>query len=171
NPSISSDGRYVAFDSAASNLVSGDTNGATDVFVHDRLTGATTRVSTDSNAAQGDGASSKPSISADGRYVVFLSAADNLVSGDTNGATDVFMHDLVTGVTTRVSTDSSGAQGNGSSSNASISSDGRYVAFASAASNLVPSDTNGVPDIFVRDTQAGVTTRVSVDSSGVQGNV
>jgi len=170
NPSISSDGRYVAFHSY-SNLVAGDTNGVLDIFIHDTQTGTTARVSVDSNGTQGDGDSFYPSISADGRYVAFVSAATNLVAGDTNGMMDIFLHDTQTGTTARVSVDSEGAEGNGSSNfNPSISSDGRYVAFESAATNLVPGDTNGVEDIFIHDTQTGTTTRVSVDSNGTQGD-
>src|SRR5262249_45043093 len=108
----SADGRYVAFESFAGNLVPGDTNGKADVFVRDRLTGSIERVSVSSSGVQGNGASGLPSISADGRYVVFESDADNLVPGDTNAATDVFVRDRVLGTTTRVSVSSSGAQGN-----------------------------------------------------------
>jgi LPXTG-site transpeptidase (sortase) family protein len=167
---ISADGRYVAFSSAASNLVSGDTNGFRDIFVHDRQTGATTRVSVASDGTQGNNSSHIPSISADGLYVAFESDASNLVSGDTNGTRDIFVHDRQTGVTTRVSVASSGTQANGGSYNAAISADGRYVAFESVASNLVSGDTNGARDVFVHDRQTGTTTRVSVASSGTQGN-
>ena len=169
-PRISADGRYVAFSSMASNLVTGDTNGDTDVFVHDRSTGDTTRVSVDSSATQGNDHSHEPSISADGRYVAFSSMASNLVTGDTNGATDIFVHDRTTGTTTRVSVDSSATQGNDHSYEPSISADGRYVAFWSDASNLVTGDTNGLKDVFVHDRSTGTTTRVSVDSGGNQGN-
>jgi Tol biopolymer transport system component len=169
-PSISADGRYVAFQSYASNLVPGDTNGVLDVFVHDRLTGQTTRVSVASDGTQGNGDSGCPSISADGRYVAFASLASNLVPGDTNGTWDVFVHDRLTGQTTRVSVASDGAQGNSGSWCPSISADGRYVAFQSYASNLVPGDTNGVLDVFVHDRLTGQTTRVSVASDGAQGN-
>jgi Tol biopolymer transport system component len=169
-PSISADGRYVAFMSYASNLVPGDTNGVMDVFVHDRLTGQTTRVSVASDGTQGNGDSVSPSISADGRYVAFMSYAYNLVPGDTNGKADVFVHDRLTGQTTRVSVASDGTQGNDGSGGASISANGRYVAFVSGASNLVPGDTNGVDDVFVHDRLTGQTTRVSVASDGTQGN-
>src|SRR5690606_11863360 len=130
-PSISADGRFVAFQSVATNLVPGDTNGNNDVFVHDRQTGVTQRVSVASDGAQGNGISTTASISADGRFVAFQSAASNLVPGDTNGATDVFVHDRQTGVTERVSVASDGAQGNANTSEASLSADGRYVAFQS----------------------------------------
>ncbi|MEE9119683.1 MAG: hypothetical protein V3U56_00160 [Syntrophobacteria bacterium] len=172
-PSISGDGRYVAFESFATNLVGvgNDTNGFFDVFVHDRQTGATTRVSVDSAGAEGIGGdSSSCSISADGRYVAFVSDATNLVANDTNGSTDVFVHDRQTGTTTRVSVDSAGAEGNGISNFPSISSDGRYVALESDADNLVADDNNGSADVFVHDLQTGATTRVSKDSAGVEGN-
>jgi hypothetical protein len=170
SPSISTDGRYVAFDSTATNLVSGDTNGHEDVFVHDRQTGQTSRVSIASDGTQGNGHSGWPSISADGRYVAFLSRAGNLVSGDTNGWYDVFVHDRQTVTTSRVSVASSGTQGNGSSTNPSISADGRYVTFDSIATNLVNGDTNGAGDVFIHDQQTDVTSRVSLASDGLQGN-
>jgi PKD repeat protein len=169
-PSISADGRYVAFCSSASNLVSGDTNYRDDVFVHDRQTGQTTRVSVASDGTQGNDASRYSSISADGRYVAFDSWASNLVSGDTNGEDDVFVHDRQTGQTARVSVASDGSQGNDDSWDPSISADGRYVAFYSSASNMVSGDTNGVDDVFVHNRQTGQTTRVSVASDGSQGN-
>ena len=168
--SISADGRYVAFRSTSSNLVAGDANGTADIFVHDTVTSETTRVSVDSTGAEGDGFSSRPSISADGRYVAFQSLATNLVAGDTNGSDDIFVHDTVTSETTRVSVDSTGAEGNDESFSPSISVDGRYVAFHSVATNLVAGDTNGTADIFVHDTVTGTTTRVSVDSTGAEGD-
>ena len=169
-PSISSDGRYVAFQSTADNLVANDTNGTDDVFVHDRQTGETTRVSVDSNGVEGNNAGNFPCISPDGGYVTFSSAADNLVANDTNGTFDVFVHDRQTGETTRVSVDSFGIEGNGNSNLPIISSDGRYIAFMSIADNLVANDTNAEEDIFVHDRQTGETTRVSVDSNGVEAN-
>ena len=169
--SISADGRYVAFDSFASNLVPGDTNGIGDVFVHDRQTGATQRVSVSSSGTQAAGLNSAgASISADGRLVAFASGASNLVSGDSNNARDIFVHDRQTGATTRVSVSSSGVQANARSGEFFLSPDGRYVAFDCDATNLVPGDTNSLQDIFVRDRQTGATTRVSVSSSGVQAN-
>jgi Tol biopolymer transport system component len=170
SPSISADGRYVAFSSLASNLVPGDTNGKQDIFVHDRLTGQTTRVSVASDGTQGNGDSDFASISADGRYVAFSSLASNLVAGDTNGTWDVFVHDRLTGQTTRVSVASDGTQGNEDSIGVEISADGRYVAFTSLASNLVAGDTNGTWDVFVHDRLTGQTTRVSVASDGTEGN-
>jgi len=169
-PSISADGRYVAFESGASNLVSGDTNVSRDVFVHDRQTGETERVSVASDGTQGDGSSHNASINADGRYVAFESWASNLVSIDTNVSWDVFVHDRQTGETERVSVASDGTQGNDYSYTPSISADGRYVAFNSNADNLVSGDTNSVYDVFVHDRQTGETERVSVASDGTQGN-
>ena len=167
---ISGDGRFVAFRSQATNLVAGDTNATGDIFVHDRQTGATTRVSVDSAGNEGNGGSSSPAISGDGRFVAFQSAATNLVAGDTNAIKDIFVHDRQTGATTRVSVDSAGAQANDNSFRPAISDDGRFVAFRSDATNLVAGDTNGVRDVFVHDRQTGATERVSVDSAGAQGN-
>ena len=169
-PSISADGRYVAFQSSADNLVTGDTNGVMDVFVHDRQTGTTTRVNLDSAGNEGNALSYAASISADGRYVAFESNADNLVAGDTNGVADIFVRDRQTGTTTRASLDSANNEGNNTSSGASISGDGRYVVFHSYATNLVTGDTNNVPDVFVRDRQTGTTTRISLDSADIGGN-
>lgn len=163
---ISADGRYVVFNSSATNLVAGDTNGVSDVFVHDRNTGATTRVSVDSNAAQANAASFGGDISDDGRYVAFISGANNLVAGDTNNQYDAFVHDRNTGATTRVSVDSNGGEANSYPNNVSISGNGRYVVFASYATNLVANDMNGDSDVFVHDRNTGATTRVSVDSNG-----
>jgi len=169
-PSISADGRYVAFRSLASNLVAGDTNGCADVFVRDRVSGTTERVSVGPGGAQSDGSlgSSRPSISADGRFVAFVSDATNLVAGDTNAATDVFVRDRQLGTTERASVDSGGAQALERSECPAISGDGRYVAFQSSAPNLVAGDTNGTPDVFVHDRLFGTTERVSVSSGGGQ---
>ena len=169
-PSISADGRYVAFYSYASNLVRGDTNRRSDIFVHDRRTGTTSRVSVRSNGSQADGLNSGPSLSGDGRYVAFYSIASNLVRGDTNDKWDAFVHDRQTGKTTRVSVRSNGDQANGETLSAAISASGRYVAFHSRASNLVRDDTNNVIDEFVHDRRTGKTTRVSVDSNESQAN-
>jgi Tol biopolymer transport system component len=160
----------VAFRSFADNLVSGDGNGMWDVFVRDRQSGTTERVSVDSAGLQGDNHSGKGVISADGRYVAFHSSASSLVAGDSNGVNDVFVRDRQLGLTERVSVGSGAVQGNDHSRNAYISGDGRYVAHASSASNLVSGDSNGLPDIFVYDRQTGLTERVSVDSGGTQGN-
>lgn len=167
-PTISADGRFVAFDSRASTLVTGDTNNTWDVFVRDRQTGTTTRVSVATGGAQANGSSTNASISDDGRFVAFGSLASNLIAGDSNGTSDVFVRDRQTGTTELVSVGSAGAQGNGASSNPSISSDGRYVAFSSDATNLVGADTNGVRDVFVRDRLLGTTERVNVGSQGTE---
>jgi Tol biopolymer transport system component len=170
-PTVSADGRYVAFWSDADNLVPGDTNSNSDAFVRDTLAGTTVMVSVATNGAQGDGQSSYPSISADGRYVTFDSGASNLVSGDSNGLRDVFARDTVAGTTKRVSVATDGTQANKSSTFGSISADGQYVTFYSEATNLVPGDTNGKGDNFVRDTKAGgATRRISIGTSGIQGN-
>src|SRR5207247_1588614 len=156
--------RFLAFASDATSLVPGDTNGNTDVFVHDRQTGTTERVSVDSAGHEGNGYSQQPAISADGRFVAFTSDATNLVPGDTNGVTDVFVHDRQTGTTERVSVDSAGNQGDRRSGNSlsrpAISAGGRFVAFASDATTLVPGDTNGDVDVFVHDRETGTTERV-----------
>ncbi len=169
-PSISADGNYVAFSSWAPTLVSGDTNGKHDIFVHDRQTGETTRVSVSSGGVQGNEDSALPSISADGRYVSFISAASNLVSNDNNAKNDVFVHDRLTGETSIVSVSSGGNQGNGNSFFPSTSPDGRYVVFYSDASNLVSEDTNGRRDVFVHELYTGETARVSLSSEGIQGD-
>lgn len=168
-PSVSHDGRFVAFSSLASNLVSGDSNDVADVFVHDRLTRQTTRVSVGLGGVQGNGRSLWPSISADGRYVAFYSEATNLVSADTNGAGDVFVHDRSTGQTSRVSEATGARQAGGAAPDfPSISADGTYVAFWSHAANLVAGDTNNVADVFLHDRVTRETTRVSADSFGRQ---
>jgi Tol biopolymer transport system component len=149
--SISADGRFVAFVSDAQNLVPGAPSGGEKVYVHDRLTGITERVSVDSVGNLGDRPSSRPWISSDGRFVAFFSLATNLVPGDTNGAGDVFVYDRQTRTTERMSVDSFANQGDGDSFNLSISADGRFVAFDSVAINLVSQDTNGLSDVFVHD--------------------
>ncbi len=169
SPNFTADGRYVAFNSFSTNLVAGDTNGTSDVFVHDRQTGNTSRVSVSSNGDQGNATSSLGTISADGRYVVFGSAATNLVAGDTNGLHDIFVHDRQTGNTSRVSVSSNGEQGDSNSYLPIMSANGRYVAFNSVATNLVAGDTNGWLDIFVHDRHTGTTERVDVSSSGEPG--
>lgn len=170
NPAISDDGRFVAFTSAASNLVPGDANDLEDVFVHDRDTGATNRVSVASDGSQSDGRSDFPAVSADGRFVTFSSDATNLVEGDTNDELDVFVHDRASGETRRISVADDGSQANGPSSYPEITGDGRFVVFPSDASNLVAGDTNGSTDVFVHDLQQESTVRVSVASGHVQAN-
>jgi VCBS repeat-containing protein len=169
-PSISGDGRYVTFNSNASNLVAGDTNDTFDVFVYDRQLDTTERVSVSSDGTQGNNYSYYPSISGNGRYVTFGSNASNLVPGDTNNSSDVFVYDRQLDTTERVSVSSDGTQGDSDFFDSSISGDGRYVTFASNASNLVAGDTNDTFDVFVHDRQLDTTERVSVSSDGTQGN-
>ena len=169
SPATNADGRFVAFGSSASNLVPGDTNASGDVFVHDRLTGETTRVSVGPGGVQGDATSLGASISADGRFVAFISDASNLVAGGSSGR-QAFVHDRLTGTNELISVSNDGIPGTGFATGAAVSGDGRLVAFGSFASNLVPGDTNGAIDIFVRDRIAGTTDRVSVRTDGGEGN-
>jgi Tol biopolymer transport system component len=174
SPSISADGRFVAFESLANNLVGNLSrfSSSYNVFVYDRLTQTTVLASTDTSKQQsgGNGDSADPVMSPDGRYVVFTSTASDLVPNDTNQVADIFMYNLQSGTITRLSVDSNGNQANGASdlgfAKSAISGDGRYVVFQSNASNLVPQDTNNALDVFVRDTVANTTTRVSVNSNG-----
>ncbi len=145
---LSADGNLVAFVSVADNLVAGDANAEQDIFVHDRSTQITTRVNVASNGGESNHLSLYPALSASGRFVVFSSDASNLVAGDTNGVRDIFVHDRSNGQTTRASVNSGGAEGNDESDLPTISADGRFVAFASHASNLVPGDTNDRARIF-----------------------
>jgi len=189
DPSISKNGRFVVYTSNATNLVAVDANNRADIFVYDRLTAQNVLVSVDNNGAQADGDSTLASISATGRYVVFTSAATNLVAGavDNNSATDVFLHDRDvnnSGVfdtpgnisTTRVSVSSAGAQGNGASNTPifpvlGISDDGKIVVYETLATNFDPyGDTNGVTDVYVYNTVAKTTSRMSVSGSGAEAN-
>ncbi len=179
---VANDGTvYVAFGSYASNLVEGDTNNTTDVFVKNMSTGITSRVSTDSSGKEGDNssASSSPALKVanDGTvYVAFASFASNLVADDTNESTDVFLKNMLTGATTRVSTDSNGNQtdkdfgfGGNSEPSMAIAGDGTVlVAFHSYSGKLVAGDTNGFKDIFVKNMTTGSTIRASTDSNGNQ---
>lgn len=209
-PVISADDRFIAFSSFASNLVPGDTNGESDVFVKNLLTGATERISVASDGSPGDGGSFAPSISRDGRFVAFVSMAANFFVGDVAATWDIFVrdrlsgqtehiasggnfndgpsisgdgryvgypssgqimvHDRQTGQSSIASTSTEGVTGNGPSDYPSLSADGGYIAFTSAATNLVVGDSNGVRDLFLRHLSSGTTTRVSVASSGAQGN-
>jgi Tol biopolymer transport system component len=170
NASVSAGGRYVAFWSTAANLVRGDTNGMSDVFVRDVRAGTTTRVSVSGTGAQATSGSSYPGISADGRYVAFVSHASNLVRGDTNAVEDAFVRDRRRGTTTRISVSTGRAQADGYSYQTKINTSGRYVVFGSAATNLVPGDTNAEQDVFVHDLRTGRTTRESVTARGAQAN-
>lgn len=167
---LSADGRFVAFFSDASNLVPGDTNGVRDVFVYDQQTDTIERVSVATDGTEGNGLSSGPTLSADGRYVVFSSSADNLVASDTNGVSDTFVYDRQLHTIERISVATDGTQGDGKSSLGSLSADGRYVAFSSSAGNLVPGDTNGETDIFVYDRQTHSIECVTRTPDGTQGN-
>ena len=172
--SISSDGRYIAYSSEANNLVAGDTNGTFDVFVYDTWLATTTRASVVDQTANtnGNARSDQPFISGDARYVAFRSAANNLVSGDTLPYDDIFIRDLLTNRTYRVSVGAGGVQALGHSYTPTLSADGRYVAFASTATNLVAGDGNGVGDVFVSDWASGLAPiRVSVqDGTGAEAN-
>ncbi len=152
NPAISANGRYVTYDSQASNLVPGDTNGCDDIFVYDRKTDTTERISVASDGTQANSFSFGPAISANGRYITYSSEASNLVPSDTNDTTDAFLYDRKTGATERISVASDGTQANGFSFTSDISANGRYVTYHGEASNLVPGDTNGTQDIFVVST-------------------
>lgn len=163
---VSGNGRYVAFVSQASSLVPGDRNGTSDVFVRDLRASRTTRVSVSSGGAEGDGPSHIPSISHDGRLVAFPSSATNLVGGDRNGLQDVFVRDRTSRRTRRVSIGSDGNEANGLSLAPLLSGDGSVVVYTSEASNLVPADRNGVPDVFVTEVKGRRTSRVSVGVSG-----
>lgn len=164
-PVPSQDGRYVAFVSASPNLVPGDTNATNDVFVRDRLTGQTTRVSVSSSGSQANANSLAADLSADGRFVVFTSAASNLVLGDTNNAPDVFCHDRLTATTTRVGVGTGGVQVAAGCDTGTISADGRYVAFASGDNQIVPGDNCVQADVFCHDRQTGVTALVSISNT------
>ena len=163
-PSISADGRYVAFRSYATNLVNSDANGKTDIFLADTSLHTVSRVSVTSSGGEANGDSSFPALSGDGTVVAFQSAARNLIGSnqDGNGVVDVFTHSMTTGNTKRVSVTNSGAEANGRSEAAALSSDGQVVAFASLATNLIgQGDTNGFQDVFVRNRSAGTTVRAS----------
>jgi Tol biopolymer transport system component len=161
---LSANARYLAFQAYTTKVVNGRNTSIHEIFVHDRQTDETKRVSVDSNGNQADKGGSNPTISADGRYVAFESYATNLVDEDTNGIRDIFVHDRQTGETKRVSVDSNGNQGNDYSSYPTLSADGRYVAFISQANNLVSNDINELSDIFIHDIQTNKTELVNVYS-------
>ncbi len=177
-PSISGDGRYVAFNSIAGNLAGSDTNAKYDVYVRDMQSGTTTRQSVDAAGAQANNGSLSPSISADGRWVSFSSTATNLVSGQDGGIEDIYLKDIATGAITRVSNATGGGQANGASADSSISGDGRFVTYWSEATNIVSGDTNtcakytpSCADIFVWDRLTGTSKLVSVSSAGAPGDL
>ena len=162
--------RHVVFASEATNLVAADTNAVQDVFVHDLRSGETVRLSEATDGTQADGTSRLPWISANGRVVAFSSEAANLVADDTNGVADIFLRDLRTGVTTRASLGHDGSQGDGDSLLPRLSANGRYLAFVSEATGLVPVDGNGLRDAFVRDLKTGAIEMVSVATDGTVSN-
>lgn len=167
---ISADGRYVVFESAATNLVPNDNNGHDDIFLRDRLLGTTVRINVGAGGVEANQTSANPTISRDGRYIAYESAATNLASTATNGSYHVFRYDTLAGTTVHVSRSTAGTQGNASSTDAAISNDGRFIAFKSLATNLVTGDTNARSDIFRRDVTSNITIRVSVRNAGGQGN-
>src|SRR5215469_5539991 len=165
SPIVSPDGRFVLFASTADNLTS---NGnvslnppSVNVYLRDRLNGTTTLVSVNVAGTGGNGNSFPTALSTNGQFALFESAASDLVADDTNNANDVFLRDVVGGATYLVSVATNGACGNDVSRGSTLSPDGRFVAFTSAASNLTPDDTNGIPNVFVRDMQSGTTTLAS----------
>lgn len=171
-PQVSSDGRYVVFASGATDLVDSDTNGKIDIFLRDRTAGTTTRVSIAADGTQSDADAVAPVISADGAQILFSSAATTLSSLDENSSSQLYLYKLASGELSIVSlrNNQSTVTGNGSSAAASISSDGRYVVFESAATDLITSDTNGVADCFLRDLTAATTTRINVATDGTVAN-
>ena len=169
-PVLSPDGTKAAFATDATNLFPGDTNGHRDIVIKDLATGVVTQVSVNAAGVEGDGDSNAPVFSPDGTKVAFVSTATNLVAGDTNGAMDVFVKDLVTGVVTRVSTGNAGEQGNGDSYKPIFSADGTKLLFTSLASNFSSRDGNGASDVFVKDLVTGGLTLVSVDATGASAN-
>ena len=167
---LAKNGCLISVMSDATNLVPDDTNGLRDVFVIDTKRDETLRVSVSSSGEQADGASNSGALADNGRYIAFHSEATNLVPDDTNGVNDVFVHDLKKRTTWRISVASDGTQADGGSAWPAISRSGRYVAFRSGATNLVPGDTNGVADVFVHDLNSGTTIRASLTTSGEEPN-
>ncbi|KAB2853360.1 MAG: hypothetical protein F9K46_18465, partial [Anaerolineae bacterium] len=166
-PRLSTDGRYVAYYTEAS-LVPGDGDSINDIYLYDRQTCEVQLISVSTAGLKSNGDSYDPSMSGDGRYIAFESSATNLVTGDTNGETDIFLHDRLTTTTTRVSVDSNGDQANDHSYAAHISADGRIIAFESTASDLIAGDTNAARDVFLHNRISGNTIRVSISSAGAQ---
>jgi Tol biopolymer transport system component len=169
SPAISGDGRFVAFVSDDKDIVPGGNDNYFQVFLRDRTTGVTTRVSTKTNGNQASDESGLPSLSGDGRYIAFESDSPGLVAGDTNDWTDAFVRDRVTNTTKRVSLTSTGAEADVGGGEPSISTNGQVVAFSSS-DLLTPADTNIVGDIYVRSTAANTTTLVSLATNGTIAN-
>jgi Tol biopolymer transport system component len=168
SPSISADGHWIAFQSTASDLIGGDTNGTSDVFLYDNTTDTVTRVSVTSSGGEADGWSSWPAMSADGNIIAYESEASNLVAGDTNTFADVFLLDRETATVTRINVAADGSETNGYSHWPSLSGDGRYTAYLSYASNIVAADSNGAWDDFLYDRETGQTVLISLTSTGQQ---
>ena len=166
NPTIHADGRFIAFASTANNLVSDDANIHKDIFVHDWALDQTERVSISTAGLEANADSANPSISGDGRFVVFESTASNLVPGDNNNSSDIFLHDRETHSTTRVSLSYGGNQADRASVNPVISSDGNVVAFISEATNIILGGTNATPKIFTYDIPSGSSELISVTTAG-----
>jgi len=170
NPDVSGDGRFIAFVTTATNILTPDTNGlGTDIIVVDRQTGTVRRANVNTQGMQSLGEVDDPHLSTDGRYVCFETATSDLYVPDNNNATDVFVHDLVLGTTRPVSATAAGVIGNFTSRDATMSGDGRFIAFESFATNLVAGDT-ATPDIFVKDMLQGTLTKVSQNTAGVPSN-
>jgi RHS repeat-associated protein len=169
---ISADGQFVAYDSIATDLISPDANSRSDTFVWDAASSATTLVSLSTAGVQGDGDSSQPSLSGDGRYVAYESFATNLTTGGTNGQGQIYVRDRTASTTTKVSISTGGAEGNAQSRNAAVSADGRFIAFDSTSTNLTadPKFFATLNDVYARDQTSGTTVRVSLDSSGLPVN-
>lgn len=161
SPSVTADGRYVAFVSFASNLVPDDNNNDGDIFLYDRLKGETKRISVANDGTEANGLSIRPSISADGRYVAFMSFASNLVPNDNNGNSDIYIYDVQRDEIRRVSISSDGEGGNGFSAYPNISPDGNYVQFYSLAANLIGAGADFYGDYFVCDLRTGGITVVA----------
>ncbi|MCA9936452.1 MAG: carboxypeptidase regulatory-like domain-containing protein [Ardenticatenaceae bacterium] len=170
SPELSADGRYITFYANATNLVANDTTPNFDIFLHDRQTGDTVRVSQDAQGGEASGDSFLPVISDDGRFIAYISIADNLVSGDTNNSFDVFVYDRTTGQNQLISRTTAGLIGNGDSFIPTLSADGRTITFFSAATNLVADDTNGAWDVFLHDLQTGETRLISQNLDGLTAN-
>lgn len=169
--SLDAEGRWLTFQSQASDLVAGDANGQVDIFLRDRSTGSTALISRGPGGVQGDSVSTAPWLSFTGRFVTFTSLATTLVIGDTNGQNDAFLYDRNTGAVERLSVATGGAEAvGGFSGGARISADGRFVTFSSMASNLVAGDTNAQSDVFLRDRLLGTTVRISLGPGGVESN-
>jgi Tol biopolymer transport system component len=168
NSGLSDDGRFVVFESQATNLVPNDTNASSDVFLRDRLLGTTTRISVTSSGVQVQKGGRLPVISGDGTKAAFTSQSPFFAPGDGNMLADIIVRDLTNGSITLASVNMAGVAGNGAAGWADLSQDGRFVAFTSQAGDLVPGDDNDLFDAFVRDMQSGVTERISVATDGTQ---